>query len=264
MNGTPPVVLVTGASRGLGRGVALELAKAGHSVIINYSKNSSAAQDTAELCEQVGSNPKQRFVPIQADISNPEDRSRLLNETIQQMGRLDALVNNAGIAPRQRRDITEMEEQSFAEVMRTNLQGPFFLTQQVVNYWLDNRIDSVLKNGLKVIFITSISAYTASVSRGEYCISKAGLSMAGQLWASRLADENIQVVEIRPGLMLTDMTSGVKEKYDRLISEGLVPQKRWGTPEDIGMAVRAVIEGNFPYSTGSVIDVDGGFRMRHL
>jgi len=264
MTGITPVVLVTGGSRGLGRGIALELAKAGHSVIINFTKNSRAAQETAELCEQAGPGPKQKFVPIQADISVPEDRSRLLNKTFQQMGRLDALVNNAGIAPRQRSDITEMQEQSFAEVMRTNLQGPFFLTQKVVNYWLDNEIDSVLKNGLKVIFITSISAYTASVSRGEYCISKAGLSMAGQLWATRLAEENIQVVEIRPGIMLTDMTSGVKEKYDRLISEGLVPQKRWGTPEDVGMAVRAVLEGNFPYSTGSVMDVDGGFRMRQL
>ncbi len=264
MSKAPAVVLVTGASRGLGRGIAIELAKAGHSVAVNYHKNSEAAQDTVEQCKGAAASSEQFFLAPQADISNPEDRSRLLEQMIAQMGRLDVLVNNAGIAPRQRRDITEMEEQSFSEVMLTNLQGPFFLTQQVVNYWLETGFISVLKGGPKVVFITSISAYTASANRGEYCISKAGLSMAAQLWASRLADQNIQVFEIRPGIMLTDMTSGVKAKYDRLIEEGLVPQKRWGTAKDVGLAVCAVIGGSFPYSTGSVIDVDGGFRMKQL
>jgi NAD(P)-dependent dehydrogenase (short-subunit alcohol dehydrogenase family) len=233
-------------------------------VAINYNKNRSAAQDTVEKCSEAAASSGQLFPALQADISDPEDRLHLLDETIQKMGRLDVLVNNAGIAPRKRGDITDMEEQSFSEVMLTNLQGPFFLTQQVVKFWLETGFISELNGGPKVVFITSISAYTASANRGEYCISKAGLSMAARLWASRLADQGIQVFEIRPGIMLTDMTRGVKDKYDRLIDEGLVPQKRWGTARDVGLAVCAVIGGGFPYSTGAIIDVDGGFRMRKL
>jgi 3-oxoacyl-[acyl-carrier protein] reductase len=264
MNGVVPVVLVTGASRGLGRGIAIELAKAGHSVIVDYARNTDAAEATAEECEKHKTNPRQKFIALQADVAKREDRARLLKKTLEQAGRIDALVNNAGVGPRQRADITEMSEQSFEEVLRTNLQGPFFLTQEVVNYWLGHRISPALKDGFKVVFITSISAYTASINRGEYCISKAGLSMSSQLWASRLAGEGIQVVEIRPGIMATDMTSGVKEKYDRLLEEGVVPQGRWGTPEDVGLAIRAIIRGDFPFSTGTIIDVDGGFRLRRL
>ena len=188
----------------------------------------------------------------------------MFREAQEKFGRVDVLVNNAGVAPRQRADITEMAERSFEEVLRTNLQGPFFLTQEVVNLWLKETISPALKDGFKLIFITSVSAYTASINRGEYCISKAGLSMARQLWASRLAAEGIQVFEIRPGIMATDMTSGVKDKYDRLLEEGLVPQKRWGTPKDVGLAVCAILGGGFPFSTGAVIDVDGGFCLRRL
>ncbi|MBI5382868.1 MAG: 3-ketoacyl-ACP reductase [Opitutae bacterium] len=260
----PPVVLVTGASRGLGRGIALQLASAGCSVAINYAGNLAAAQETAGLCAARAASAAQRFVPVQADVGVRADRERLVAETLAQLGRIDALVNNAGIAPRVRADIAEATEESFEEVLRTNLQGPYFLTQKVVQYWLAQKPACALPTGFKIIFVSSISADTASVARGEYCISKAGVAMAAQLWATRLAAEGIQVVELRPGIMATDMTTGVKEKYDRLLAEGLVPQRRWGTPEDVGLAVQAVIGGSFPFSTGAVIPIDGGFGIRRL
>jgi NAD(P)-dependent dehydrogenase (short-subunit alcohol dehydrogenase family) len=158
----------------------------------------------------------------------------------------------------------QTSEASFEELLRVNLQGPFFLTQAVANHWLASRYPSALTTGFKVLFVTSISADTASINRGEYCISKAGLAMTSQLWALRLADQGVQVLELRPGIMATDMTSGVKGKYDALIAEGLVPQRRWGTAEDVGRAVRAVLAGAFPFSTGDVIHLDGGFHIRRL
>jgi 3-oxoacyl-[acyl-carrier protein] reductase len=259
-----PVVLVTGAGRGLGRGIAVQLAAAGCSVAINFAGNRAAAEETLTLCQQSAVASAQKFFPIQADISITADRTRLVAETLQHFGRIDALVNNAGIAPKVRADITEAGEESFELLLRTNLQGPYFLTQSVVRHWLDARPACALPTGFKILYITSISADTASVNRGDYCISKAGLAMAAQLWAARLAAENIQVVELRPGIMATDMTAGVKEKYDKLFAEGLVPQKRWGTAEDVGLAVRAVITGQFPFSTGAVIPIDGGFHLRRL
>ncbi len=258
------MILVTGAGRGLGRGIALQLSAAGYSVAINYAGNRAAAEETVETCRKLQVHENQQFRPVQADIGNAQQRDRMVAAVIQEMGAIDGLVNNAGIAPRTRADITEATEASFEEVIRTNLQGPYFLTQRVVQHWLNGNAGSRLRGGFKIVFVTSISAYTASVNRGDYCISKAGLSMAAQLWASRLAGEGIQVYEVRPGIMLTDMTSGVKEKYDALIAEGLVPQKRWGTPEDAGCAVRALLDGYFPYSTGAVLDVDGGFQMHRL
>lgn len=259
-----PIVLVTGASRGLGRGIALRLAELGMSVGVNYAGNAGAAEETAEQCRQRSRSKSQRFVPLRADISQRGDRQRLLDETLRQLGGIDALVNNAGIAPRQRADITETSEESFQEVLLTNLAGPFFLTQLVVNHWLTRRPDAALPGGFKVVFNSSISATTASLNRAEYCISKAGLGMVNQLWAVRLAAEGIQVYELRPGIMATDMTAGVKEKYDRLLEQGLVPQHRWGTPEDVGRAVGALLSGEFPYSTGSVVYVDGGFHLSRL
>lgn len=263
-NAPVPVVLVTGAGRGLGRGVALQLAAEGCSVAINYAGNRAAAEETVELCKKAAVSPAQKFLPVQADISLKSDRTRLVAETIQNLGRIDALVNNAGIAPKVRADITEASEESFEELIRTNLQGPYFLTQAVVKHWLSGKQESALSTGFKVIYVTSISADTASVNRGDYCISKAGLAMAAQLWAARLAADSIQVVELRPGIMATDMTAGVKGKYDKLLEEGLVPQKRWGTGEDVGRAVRAIIAGDLPFSTGAVIPVDGGFHLRRL
>ena len=257
------VALVTGASRGLGRGIAIELAASGYSVAINYAGNRAAAEEAVELCREVAPNDNQKFIPIQGDISCSKSRAGLLEGVLKEFGRLDALVNNAGIAPKVRADITEATEESFEALVKTNLMGPYFLTQSVANYWLNEKPEA-LKGGFRIIFVTSISSHTASISRGDYCVSKAGLSMAVQLWAQRLADDNVQVYELRPGIMKTDMTSGVVSKYDALIEEGLVPQKRWGTAKDLGLAAVSLIDGNFPFSTGTVIDVDGGFQIRHL
>ncbi|MGB5874742.1 MAG: 3-ketoacyl-ACP reductase [Bacteroidota bacterium] len=259
-----PVVVVTGGSRGLGRGVAVRLAELGMSVVVNFGGNAVAAKETITLCENRRLDKKQQFLPIRADIGSRGDRYKLVEETLKHLGRIDALVNNAGVAPRSRVDITETTDESFEEVLRINLGGPFFLTQSVVQYWLGERPKPLLPDGFKVVFNTSISATTASVSRAEYSISKAGLAMVNQLWAVRLAGEGIQVYELRPGIMATDMTAGVKEKYDKLMAEGLVPQKRWGNPEDVGKAVGALLTGAFPYSTGSVIYIDGGFHLSRL
>jgi NAD(P)-dependent dehydrogenase (short-subunit alcohol dehydrogenase family) len=261
---TSPVVLVTGSSRGLGRGVAETLAGAGFSVAIHYASNKGAAESTAEACRKLAPSPEQIFAVVGGNIGLAADRQRLFDETLAAYGRLDALVNNAGIAPRVRADITEATEEIFDEVIGINLKGPYFLSQLAARYWLAHPGQSLIPGGYKLIFVTSLSANTASINRGEYCISKAGLAMATQLWAVRLADAGVQVLELRPGIMATDMTSGVKEKYDKLLAEGLVPQKRWGTPEDVGLAVRAILEGRFPFSTGDAINVDGGFHLRRL
>ncbi len=260
----PPVVLVTGASRGLGRGIAVRLAEMGMSAVINYAGNERAARDTLDRCRAVCSSPDQQFVPLQANLALAADRERLVRETLAACGRIDALVSNAGVGPRVRNDMTGTTEASFQEVMQTNLTGAFFLTQRVVAYWLEAGPKPLLPHGFKIVFNTSISAASASTNRPEYCISKAGLSMAAQLWAVRLAAEGIQVYEIRPGIMATDMTAGVRPKYDAMIAEGRVPQRRWGTPEDAGLAVGALLSGAFPYSTGAVIYLDGGLHLRTL
>lgn len=256
-----PVVLITGGSRGLGRGIAAQLATEGYSLVLGYRNREDAVQKTIRLCEAGRTNSDQAFFTTRGDIGRPDERKHLLQESLAAAGRVDALVNNAGMAPRQREDILDATEESFSEVLQTNLTGPYFLTQQVARYWLKGGVSPLLPGGFKIIFVTSISAVTASVNRGEYCVSKAGLSMARMLWAVRLAEENVSVVEIRPGLMATDMTAGVKDRYDALIRDGLVPQQRWGTPEDVGKAVAAVLRGDFSYSTGTVIDVDGGFHL---
>lgn len=263
MNGNP-VVLVTGASRGLGRGIALSCAKSGFDVAIHYNGNRAAAEEAVALCKNVAANSVQQFAIVQGNLGSSTDRSGILDQVLARFQRLDALVNNAGMAPRIRADITEMGEESYDEVLGVNLKGPFFLSQLAANYWLKNPGQGRLSAGYKLIFVTSISANTASVNRAEYCISKAGLSMTAQLWATRLANDGVQVFEIRPGIMETDMTAGVKEKYDKLIADGLIPQKRWGKPEDVGLAVDAVLKGHFPFSTGQVISVDGGFHLPRL
>ncbi len=258
------VALITGASRGLGRGIAVHLAGLGFSVAVNYAGNRKAAEETLHLCARSGRSSHQKFAIHQADIGVTADRERLVNEVLSTFGRIDALVNNAGMGPRTRVDVTGMTEDSFEEVLRTNLQGPFFLTQTVVRHWLQAKQPSFLPGGFKVVFNSSISAVVASTNRGEYCISKAGLSMASQLWAVRLAAEGIQVYELRPGIMQTDMTAGVKEKYDALMAQGIVPQRRWGQPEDVGKAVGAILTGAYPYSTGEILYVDGGMHLRQL
>jgi len=259
-----PVVLVTGASRGLGRGIALHVAEMGCSVGINYASNEAAANETVELCKQRAPHPHQKFVALKADIASTKGREQLVEKTLGALGRLDALVNNAGIPPTVRADLTEMTEQSFDDVLATNLRGPHFLTQMVVQRWMKNQTPPLLAGGRKIIFVSSVSAVMASVNRGEYCMSKAGLSMAAKLWAARLASEGIQVYEVRPGIMATDMTSSVKQKYDAMIAAGDIPQRRWGNPDDVGLAVKALLSNSLPFSTGSVINVDGGLSLERL
>ncbi len=257
-------VLVTGSSRGLGRGVAQSLARLGVSVAIHYSSNEASAEETKVLCERAAVSPDQRFALVGGNLGKAEGRQAIFEGTISAMGRIDALVNNAGIAPRERHDITEATEEIFDEVIAVNLKGPYFLAQLAAKYWLEHPGDCLLPDSYKLIFVSSLSATVPSLNRGEYCISKAALAMVTQLWANRLADHGAQVIELRPGIMATDMTAGVKEKYDDLIEGGLVPQKRWGTPEDLGKAVGSIIAGHFPFSTGDVINIDGGFHLRKL
>ncbi len=259
-----PVVLVTGAGSGLGRGIALRLAELGMSVAVNDVRSTGAAEETIQLCQERKKNAGQAFALAPGDIGAGEDRTRILEATLGSLGRIDALVNNAGIGPKVRQDITGTTEESFDELLRVNLKGPFFLTQQVVNYWRTQKPAPLLPNGFSLIFITSISVTYASLNRIEYCVSKAGLAMAAQAWALRLAEEGINVYELRPGIMLTAMTSAVKEKYEPMFRDGTVPQRRWGTPEDVGKAAGALLQGEFPYSTGSVIYIDGGLHLERL
>ncbi len=253
------VALITGAGRGIGRGAALALAERGWSIVVNYRGNAEAAQDTLRAVEQAGG----RGLLVQADVSSATDRERLIAETLRHFGRIDALVNNAGMAPRQRVDLLELSEASYDEVMAVNLKGPFFLTQRAAKAMLMLIEAQTIRRGV-IINMGSISAYTSSVNRAEYCVSKAGLAMMTQLYADRLAEHHINVYEIRPGIIDTDMTSVARAKYDKLIAEGLTPIRRWGTPEDVGRAVAAIAEGAFPMSTGEVINVDGGFHLRRL
>jgi 3-oxoacyl-[acyl-carrier protein] reductase len=260
----PAVVLVTGASRGLGRGIAEELAQAGFSVAVHFANNRAAAEETAAACRQRAVREDQRFVIVRGDVARAADRQAIVDATLAELGHLDALVNNAGIAPRVRADLLDAGEESFDEVIAVNLKGPYFLSQLVARHFLAHPRETRLPGGYKLVFVSSMSAQTASVNRGDYCISKAGLAMASQLWAVRLAGEGIQVLELRPGIMATDMTAGVKARYEELIGDGLVPQGRWGTARDVGLAVRAIMSGQFPFSTGDVINIDGGLHLRRL
>lgn len=267
------VAIVTGGSRGIGRGICLGLAARGWSVAVNYRGNAAAAVEAAALVEEAGG----QALIVQADIGAAEERQRLVQETIARFGRIDLLVNNAGMAPRVRLDLLETSEESYDEVMAVNLKGPFFLTQQVAKAMIaqianpapppepgEDRSRNDVNRHPAIVNIGSISAYTASVNRGEYCISKAGMGMMTALFADRLAPHGINVYEVRPGIIATDMTSGVQAKYDALIGDGLTPIRRWGQPEDIAAAVVALAEGSFPFSTGEIFNVDGGFHMRRL
>lgn len=253
------VALVTGASRGIGRGIALALAQSGWTVVINYRGQVEAAQATAQDVVTLGG----RSLVVQADIGQAEDRARLIVAPLEAFGRLDLLVNNAGMAPRKRMDILETTEASYDEVMAVNLKGPFFLTQAAAKAMVQLVHAGAVERPL-IVNIGSMSAYTSSPNRAEYCLSKAGVGMMTALFADRLAEFGIHVYEVRPGIIATDMTSVVKERYDRLIGEGLTPIRRWGEPDDIGRAVVALAEGYFPFSTGEVINVDGGFHLRRL
>ncbi|MEJ7692212.1 3-ketoacyl-ACP reductase [Daejeonella sp.] len=255
---TKKVAFITGGSRGIGYGIAVELAKAGFDLAINGIRSEEAVEPVIQELRTLGA----RVVYCQGDIASKEARSKMLEKIKTQYGCLHVLVNNAGVAPKERKDILEASEESFVYLMTTNLQGPYFLTQAVANWMIAQQQEENFKGC--IINISSISATTASVNRGDYCVAKAGLSMATLLFASRLGEFNIPVYEVRPGVIRTDMTAGVTDKYDKLIGEGLCIQKRWGETSDVAKAVVALSTGYFPYSTGQVIMVDGGLTLSRL
>jgi len=257
-----PLALITGSSRGIGRGIALELAAvASHDILINYAGNEAAANECKTLCEKA-SGGKIRIEIVQGDISSAADRERLIAFAKEKFGRLDLLVNNAGVAPNVRADLLDAGEESFDRLININLKGPYFLTQLAAKLIIASKPLPGIAQA--VVNITSISAFTISINRGDYCVAKAGLAMMTKLYAVRLAEHGIGVFEVQPGVIATDMTGPVKEKYDKLFAEGLAPINRWGQPSDIGKSVVAVANGLFPYSTGQVFNVDGGFHMRTL
>jgi NAD(P)-dependent dehydrogenase (short-subunit alcohol dehydrogenase family) len=262
------VAIVTGASRGIGRGICLELAAIGFDLILNYRSDANAAAESRQACLEraKAAGYSIRVELVQADISAQADRARLIAAARAVSSRLDLLVNNAGIAPETRSDILEASEESFDRLMQVNVKGPYFLTQLAARWMIEQQ--SAAEAGTtaspKIVTISSISAYTASVNRGDYCISKAALSMITPLFASRLAEHGIKVYEIRPGIIATDMTAGAQAKYDELIDQGLSPIRRWGLPSDVGKAVAAIASDAFPFSTGEVFNVDGGFHLRTL
>lgn len=253
------VALITGGSRGIGFGVAGHLGKAGFDLAINGVRDESAVKDAITQLKS----PGRDVIYVRGNLASSSDRREMIASVRKHFGQLNVLVNNAGMAPRERRDILEATEESFDEVISTNLKGTYFLTQLAANWMVEQkRVDS--KFEAAIINVSSISATVASINRGEYCVSKAGLSMTTQLFATRLGEFNIPVFEVRPGVISTDMTAGAKEKYDKLIGEGLTVQRRWGLPDDVGRAVAALASGSFPYSTGQVIMVDGGLTIPRL
>ncbi len=255
---THPVALVTGGSRGIGRGICLELARNGYAIAVNYAGNTEAARETQQLLD---AESRTGTLLCQADVGTAADRDRMVDAVLERWGRIDVLVNNAGITSVGRRDILEATEDSWERVLAVNLKAPFFLSQRVAREML--RLGAGLMNPA-LVNISSLSAYSISTNRGDYCVSKTGLSMVTQLFALRLADHGIRVFEVRPGVIDTDMTAGARERYTQLIAEGLSPIRRWGTPADVGRAVALLVSGALPFTTGQVLNVDGGFHLRRF
>jgi NAD(P)-dependent dehydrogenase (short-subunit alcohol dehydrogenase family) len=253
------VAFVTGGSRGIGLGIAQHLGQNGFNLAINGMRNEEFVNETVLALRLLGV----EVIYCQGDIASKEAREQMLDKIKTHFGRLDVLVNNAGVAPKERNDILAATEESFDYVVSTNLKGTYFLTQAAANWMIEQKSSNSNFAG-SIITISSISATVASVNRGEYCVSKAGLGMMTQLFATRLGEFNIPVYEVRPGVIKTDMTEGVTAKYDKLIAEGLMVQNRWGFPEDIGKAVAAIAKGDFPYSTGQVFMIDGGLTIARL
>jgi 3-oxoacyl-[acyl-carrier protein] reductase len=251
--------LVTGGSRGIGRAIALELARLGFAVGVNYAARADAAEKVVSEIVKLGGHA----VALRGDIGSPDDRSGLIDGTLSKFGRLDVLVNNAGITSPGRKDLLEATEESWDQVFNTNLKGPFFLSQLAARKMIEQNRAGQAQGG-KIINISSISAFTVSIERGDYCLTKAAQPMMTKLFAVRLAEEGIGVFEICPGIIASDMTAAVKEKYDRLIDDGLTPIRRWGRPEDVAKAVGAIASDLFPFSTGEQFHVDGGFHIRRL
>jgi 3-oxoacyl-[acyl-carrier protein] reductase len=252
---TDRVALVTGGTRGIGLGIARSLARDGWKLALCGLR---ARDDIVGVLDELAA----FGVEVdywRADIGSAGERAALVRSIVSRYGPIDGLVNNAGRAPHVRADLLDAGEESFEEVVRTNLQGPYFLTQAVARLMVQTS-----KAGRAIVFVTSVSAEMTSVNRGEYCVSKAGLSMAAKLFAVRLAQHGIRVYEVRPGIIETDMTAGVHDAYDRRIADGLIPEPRWGQPDDVGRAVAALLRGDMPYATGSIINVDGGLSIPRL
>ncbi len=259
MNGKP-VAVITGASRGIGRSVAIALAGVGFDIAaIARSVDSEGMEILGPEIEKRGA----QFFPVGLDISCTKCQTEVVSNILERYGRIDFLVNNAGVAPLQRNDLLEMTEESYDRVLNINLKGPVFFAQKIARemIWMKDQL-TPYKPG--IVFITSVSAVLSSVNRSEYCISKAGLSMASTIFADRLSKEGILVCEVRPGIVQTDMTIKVKDRYNKMINEGFVPQKRWGLPDDIGKAVASIARGDWDFSTGMVFEISGGLNIHKL
>ena len=262
MSGPRRVAIVTGGTRGIGLGIARALAAEGWSLALCGMRDEAVVRPVVDELRAAGRGAADVLYAA-LDVSRTADHQRFVASVQERFDRIDALVNNAGRAPRVRADLLEASEESFDEVLRTNLAGPYFLTQRVARVFVEQgKADP--RGTAGIVFVTSVSAAMASVNRGEYCVSKAGLAMAAQLFAARLAAHDIPVYEVRPGIIATDMTAGVKDAYDQRIADGLVPNRRWGTPDDVGRVVAALLRGDVPYATGSVITVDGGLSIPRL
>ncbi len=253
-----PVALVTGASRGIGRAIALALSRT-YAVVVNYRSSKKQAQAVAREIEQQGGSA----LVIQADVADGPQRQHLVDTVLQQLGRIDVLVNNAGISVPKRADLFDVDEEAWEAVLRVNLYAPFFMCQLAGKVMTELIARGTIQRGV-IVNISSISAYAASTDRAAYCVAKAGLSMVTKLFAARLARERVFVYEVRPGIIRTDMTRSVQERYDHLFQEGLCPIARWGMPEDVARVVALLCTNELPYSTGEVINVDGGFHIRRL
>ena len=253
------VALVTGGSRGIGLGIATALAESGFDLAINGVRGRADVADALAALEKCGAAVEY----CRGDVSAASDRQTIVDRVRARFARLDVLVNNAGIAPKERADILDASEESFDHVVGINLKGPYFLTQLVARWMIDERKADTEFKGV-IVNISSVSATEASTNRGEYCISKAGIVMATQLWAHRLAEFGIAVYEVRPGIIHSDMSAAVAEKYDRLMANGLTVENRWGEPEDVGRAVAMLARGELSYATGNVLKIDGGLTMRRL
>jgi 3-oxoacyl-[acyl-carrier protein] reductase len=254
-----PVALVTGSSRGIGRAIVEELARRGHAVVVNYVRGEAAAQEVVAMVQQRGG----QAIAVRGDVAVAADRHGLVQACLNQWGRLDVLVNNAGITSPGRRDVLEATEEAWDQVFSTNLKGPFFLAQEAARHMVRQIQASEIARGF-IVNVSSISAFAVSTNRPDYCIAKAAMQMMTWLYATRLAEESIRVYEVCPGVIASDMTAPVQEKYDRLIADGLSPIRRWGQPEDVARAVASLVSGEFAFSTGERIHVDGGYHIRRL
>jgi NAD(P)-dependent dehydrogenase (short-subunit alcohol dehydrogenase family) len=253
------IAFITGGTRGIGFGIAMALGKAGFDLALNGMRNEGEVADALEEVRKLGVN----VAYFQGNIAVREDRQAMFDKILSHFGAVNVLVNNAGIAPRERADILHAKEEIWDEVMDINLKGPYFLTQLFASYFVEMKVKNPLFDAT-IINVSSISAFVASVNRGEYCISKAGIAMATKLWATRLGEYDVPVFEIQPGIIKTDMTAGVVEKYDKLFQEGISLQRRWGLPDDVGKVAAMLAQGNLPYATGQVIKVDGGLNIQRL